>query len=292
MAASLRDLRRKIKSIRGTQKITSAMQLVAASKMQRAIRAATNTRSYTDAIQTLMGQIVPLGQSVIDPLFIAREPKELLVLVITTNRGWVGALNTQLMRMFTDWERTQRAAGRTVRVVIVGTKGRNYFARYSPDSLAAAFDATDRLPVFSDVSPIAQLLIEEFSSERADAVYLMYNKFISTLRQEPTVEPFLPFAPSPLKETQAGSADDQTVFEPSPTEIIRVLVPKALRMHLYQIALETYASEQSARMLAMKNATDNASELVDDLSFTYNSLRQASITAELLDIASGAAALA
>lgn len=291
MATSLRDLRRKIKSITSTQKITSAMQLVAASKMQRATRRATESRPFTDLASELMGLVSPAIDPTGQPLFQIRPHNQVLVLLVTTNRGLTGPLNTQLLRQFGEWQRQQERAGRTVRVVAVGAKGRQYVVRYYRDRLLADFLAPDRVPDYRDASPIGQLLIDEFVAARADAVFLAYNKFVSTLRQEPVIVPYLPFQPTTIGSHATDSLLSDFVFEPSQAEILATLVPRYLRARLYQVLLETHASEQSARMLAMKNATDNAGNLIDDLTLTYNGARQSAITGELLDIAGGAAAL-
>lgn len=305
MAASLRDLRRKIKSIKATQKITSAMQLVAASKMQRATRRAVESRPYTDVLTDLINQLAPSVDPASQPLFAQREAKTILVLLVTTNRGLAGSLNTQLLRKFMTWQKEQSQAGRTVRVVAVGTKGRQYLIRFARETLMADFQAPDSVPDFREATPVAQLLIDEFLAHKADAVYLAYNHFVSTLRQEPRIVPFLPFEyrRSNIEDRDEPATDrhstfdirhsvaNDIVFEPSKAEILAAIVPRVLRSRIYQLLLEAHASEQSARMIAMQNATDNAGDLLGDLSLTYNSFRQAAITGELLDIAGGAAAL-
>lgn len=308
MSASLRDLRRKIKSIRGTQKITSAMQLVAASKMNRAIRRATEARTYSNLIGSLVCDLSSLIDATQEPFFAHRPVRQRLVCLITTNRGLAGSLNTVLIRSVFKFIAGAEAQGESVRVVAVGAKGRQYLLRFAKERLVGDFLAPEAIPTFADASPIAQLLIDEFVAGRADRVDLAYNHFVSTLRQEPTIIPYLPFAPDTIPPKEKFSHTLETkgdrlneggeartidmLFEPSREEILHRLIPRALRVRLYQTLLETYASEQSARMLAMKNATDNAGDLLEDLDLTYNGLRQAGITSELLDIAAGAAALA
>lgn len=289
MAASLRDLRRKIKSITGTQKITSAMQMVAASKMSRAVARATSSRPYAEHAMAMVSRLSSAVDSTSQPLFAVRPSKRRLVLLVTTNRGLAGSLNTQLLRRFAEWQ-TSEARDADVKVVAVGAKGRNWLLRYAREQLKADFPAPDAIPDFADIRPIAQLLIDEFLANRTDEVYLAYSHFVSTLRQEPRIIRFLPFA-AEASEASDTPASDHMFFEPSKREILEALVPRVLRARLYQVLLETHASEQSARMLAMKNATDNAGDLISDLTLTYNGFRQAAITGELLDIAAGAAAL-
>jgi F-type H+-transporting ATPase subunit gamma len=305
MAASGRDLRRKLKSIKSTQKITSAMQLVAASKMQRAIKRALESRPFSSLAEEIVSSLSPAIDPTSQPLFSRRPIQKILVLLVATNRGLAGSLNTQLFRRFTLWQKEQQSAGRAVQVVAVGVKGRHYLTRYAREQLIADFPAPDRVPDYKDITPIAQILLDEFLATRVDAVYLAYNQFVSTLRQEPEIVQFLPFGVGNTSEAiesrpvagllgGGGDADRWSIdilFEPNREEILQTLLPRYLRVRLYQIMLETHASEQAARMIAMKNATDNAGDLLDDLTLTYNSLRQAAITGELLDIAAGAAAL-
>ncbi len=288
MATSLRDLRRKIRSIRSTQKMTSAMQLVAASKMQRAIRRAIESREYANRLRSLIDSIAQTVDPSGEPLFKSSESDTVLVILLTSNRGLAGSLNTQLMRLLASWQLEEINRGKRIEVVAVGAKGRHYLMRYARQSLLADFPAPDTVPTFTDATPVAQIAIDEFSSGRIERVYLAYNHFASTLKQEPRIIQYLPFT----TERGEGSANiTDVIFEPNQAAVLEALIPRVLRSQLYQTFLEAHASEQSARMLAMKNATDNAGDLVDDLSLTYNSYRQAAITGELLDIAGGAAAL-
>lgn len=286
MAASLRDLRNKIRSIKSTQKITSAMQLMSATRMQRAIRRATEARPYAERAKQLVELIAPSVDVTTQPLFAVRSIRVSFLVVATSNRGLAGQFNTQLIRQYLSWRR-DLPSGVDGRVVAVGAKGRAYFLRYDRASLLADFPYPDRVPDYHDISPIGQLVVDEFLAGRVDEVSLLYNHFVSTLRQEPRLIKLLPFAaPATDQETPK-----EILFEPDRSAILTALLPRQLRVQLYQSLLETYASEQSARMLAMKNATDNAGHLIDDLTLTYNSARQATITGELLDIAAGAAAL-
>ncbi len=290
MAASLRDLRNKIRSIKSTQKITSAMQLMSASRMQRAIRQATEARPYAEKARSLVELIAPSVDPETQPLFAIRPVKTSLLIVVTSNRGLAGQFNAQLIKQYLLWRR-DLPVDCLPRVVAVGAKGRAYFLRYEREQLVADFPYPDRVPDFAHITPIAQLAIDEFLVGNVDEVTLLYNHFVSTLRQEPRLLKFLPFGATRNEETQPSTESNDIVFEPSRQAILESLLPRHLRVQLYQILLETYASEQSARMIAMKNATDNAGDLIGDLTLTYNGARQAAITGELLDIAAGAAAL-
>jgi len=289
---SLRDLRTKIKSIGSTRKITAAMQLVAVSKMQKATNRALSSRPFTDLVSHIIERIAHDVEASAHPLFTTRPVKNVLLVLFTTNRGLAGSLNTQLLRMFSRWDKEQTKLGRSVKVVAVGAKGRTYLARYHRDQLVADFATPESIPDYNQARPIYHLAQEEFVAGRADEVYLGFNQFVSTLVQQPTIEPFLPFSIIEThKSEQEVAREPEIMFEPDQAAILNSLIPRFLGASLYQVLLETYASEQSARMIAMKNATDNAGDLIEDLELTYNGLRQSAITGELLDIASGAAAL-
>lgn len=285
MSASLRDLRRKIKSIGSTKKITAAMQLVAASKMQRAVDRAVTSRAYSEAGQAMLQDLSRYSEELNSPFFELRSHGSELLVIIASNRGLAGPLNTQLFRTWLSWERNEKLQPQ---IAVVGNKARAYILRYAKDQLVADFRAPDHIPDFSDSRPLAKLVIDDYLLGTYRRVWLLSNRFVSTLEQRPELGQFLPI-PRPNEELSHGGVPP--VFEPDRTSIVTPLMERLLRAKLYQVMLEAYASEQSARMIAMKNATDNAADLIGDLELTYNSARQASITAELLDIAGGAAAL-
>lgn len=285
MPAPLRDLKRKIKSIRSTQKITAAMQLVAASKMQRATERALAARDYSTIGQEILRILEGSREEATSPFLEARPAGDDLLVIFSSNRGLAGPLNTQLYRTWLDWQRRDNLKPK---IIVVGQKARSYILRYAPDQLIADFPAPEHVPDFSDVRPIAKLAIDDFLKGTYRRIWVLFSRFINTLEQRPELSQFLPIP----KAERIDQGDATTpIFEPDETTILTPLLERLLRAQFYQIMLESHASEQSARMIAMKNATDNATDLIGDLELTYNSARQAAITGELLDIAAGASAL-
>ena len=283
--ASVRQLRRRIRSVENTAKITKAMSMIAASKMRRVQEAALVGRPYADRLRDLLADLAaqPHDEEEILPLLQGREIKNTEIIHITPDRGLTGGLNSNLNRAAAQFilERTG-----DVNVVPVGKKGRDFMVRYGRDVRAVFTDLGDR-PVITDITPIARLVIDDYSQQRADAVYLVYARFVSTTVQRPVVEQLLPVVPAELRSQDAVGY----IYEPSSLEVLSSLLPRFVETQIYHAVLEGIASEQSARMVAMRNATDNANSMVEDLTLAMNKVRQESITTELLDIIGGAAAV-
>ena len=282
--ASVRQIKRRISSVDNTAKITKAMSMIAASKMRRAQEMALQTRPYADRMQSLLADLAAQPQDVDEthPLLMRREPGRVQLIVITPDRGLTGGLNTAVNR---------RAAqqlvdlGAEADVVAVGKKGRDFFARTA--NLRAVFTDMGDRPTVADAGPIARVVIDDYEAERVDAVYLAYARFVNTTLQRPEVMPLLPVVPAELEAKDTVGY----IFEPSPRAVLAELVPRYVEMEIYHALLEAVASEQSARMVAMRGATDNALEMKADLTLEMNKVRQESITTELLDIVGGAAAV-
>ena len=282
--ASVRQIKRRISSVDNTAKITKAMSMIAASKMRRAQEMALQTRPYADRMQTLLADLAAQPQDVDEahPLLMRREPGRVQLIVITPDRGLTGGLNTAVNR---------RAAqqlvdlGGEADVVAVGKKGRDFFARTA--NLRAVFTDIGDRPTVADAGPIARVVIDDYEAERVDAVYLAYARFVNTTLQRPEVMPLLPVVPAELEAKDTVGY----IFEPSPRAVLAELLPRYVEMEIYHALLESVASEQSARMVAMRGATDNALEMKADLTLEMNKVRQESITTELLDIVGGAAAV-
>lgn len=292
--ASAREIRRRIKSVRNTGKITKAMELVSASKMRRAQRNVLATRPYTDRLYDVMGELTTrsLGGTSDHPLLRAHPAvKSVALIMITPDRGLAGALNSNILRAASRFLLDQRNLGRTTAVLAVGKKGRDFIVR-TGQNLEADIIGLGDTPLLLDILPVATVAINGFSPDdqgysRFDEVYLLYSEFVNTLMQRPKLRRFLPVeAPA---DTGATSTD--YTYEPNREEVLDQLLPRFVEVQLYQAILESIASEHSARMIAMRNANDNASELVRDLTLTYNKARQAAITNEISEIAAGAAAL-
>ena len=282
--ASVRQIKRRITSVDNTAKITKAMSMIAASKMRRAQEMALQTRPYADRMQALLADLAAQPQDVDEthPLLMRREPGRVQLIVITPDRGLTGGLNTAVNR---------RAAqqlvdlGAEADVVAVGKKGRDFFARTA--NLRAVFTDMGDRPTVADAGPVARVVIDDYEAGRVDAVYLAYARFVNTTLQRPEVMPLLPVVPAELEAKDTVGY----IFEPSPRAVLADLLPRYVEMEIYHAVLEAVASEQSARMVAMRGATDNALEMKADLTLEMNKVRQESITTELLDIVGGAAAV-
>jgi F-type H+-transporting ATPase subunit gamma len=283
---STRDIRRRIKSVKNTAQITKAMQMVAAAKMRRAQQAALVGRPYADLLNSILAEAGPRIASFKHPLMEVRAVKKRALILVSTDRGLCGGLNGNLFR---EAAKLDKAA--TV-FIAAGRKGAQFIAR-TKRSLAAEFTYKDT-PQFAEARAISKFAQELFLKGDVDAVDILFPRFINTLTQQPQIVPFLPVGkisavtvglnapPEELKSTAPRA--DTFEFEPSEEAVLGALLPHSLNFQMHQILLETKASEQSARMVAMKNATDNAKQIIKDLTLEYNKLRQANITKELLEI--------
>lgn len=283
---SPREIRRRIRSVKNMSQITRAMEMVAASKMRRAQDRVTSGRPYSERLREVLGDLASLqldgDQLKKFPLLEQREVKRTAVIMITPDRGLSGSLNTNILRRATQYIRNEAPGGNPL-VIAVGKKGRDFAARTDQEMIAEFIQMGDR-PSLDAIRPIAQVAIQEFLEGRVDAVHIVYPQFVNTLTQRPEVLQLLPIA-SP--EGDSERAQD-FIFEPSSDDVLNQLLPRYVEINLYQAVLENIASFYSAQMVAMRNATDNAKELSDDLSLAYNKARQAQITNEVAEIAAGA----
>lgn len=283
--ANTRELRRRIKSIKNTSQITKAMQMVAATKMRRAQNQALNSRPYTEALNFSLSKLIGRVSPEAHRFLTGNDSKVTGVMLFSTDKGLVGALNTNLLRAVTS-----QAVGANTNYYTVGKKGRNYVVRMGKD-LEADFE-NDEIVTFREAKQIAKLLIAEFLSGKLMEIYLIYPHFVSALRQEPTVIRLLPISISEVEAEKTSEVSaSEFLFEPSVDELLDSLLVHSIETKIYQALLETKACEHSARMMAMQNATDNAKDLVSDLQLTYNQTRQDAITRELLEITSAGLAL-
>jgi F-type H+-transporting ATPase subunit gamma len=290
-AGQLRIIRRRIRSIQSAAKITRAMELVAASKMRRAQLNALAARPYAERLRWVLANLAEtLG--LIDPedrnpLFEERpEIRNVELIFVTPNRGLSGSLVSNLSRRAGQFVLDQ---GKPVRVIAIGRKGRDFMRRAGQQVVAEFLDLGD-YPAYVDVRPIAQIAIGDFLSSAADEVYLIFAEFVNTVTQRPTLFKLLPIeAPTQTEKPAAAGVD--YIYEPSREAVLAELLPRYIERQVYGAILEATASEQSARMVAMRNATDNANELMRDLTLVYNKARQEAITSELLDIVGGVEAM-
>jgi len=279
--ASQRDIRRRIQSSRNIKQITRAMQFVAASKLKRAQDATLQSRPYAEKLEEVLADVATVLDGEDHPLLVRREGGRRLIVLITTDRGLAGALNTNTIR-FAAGEITGTPGD--LSVVTVGRKGRDAMRR-ARVPLEAHFEGYGERPAFADVLPLARLITDDYLAGKWNRIDIVYSRFISTLTQRPTMDELLPITPD---EDTAGIPGNQFIFEPDPGPVLERLLPRYVATRLFQAVLESKASEESSRMVAMKNATENAEDLIEDLTISYNKVRQANITREMIEIASGA----
>jgi F-type H+-transporting ATPase subunit gamma len=306
---STREIRRRIRSVGNMQQITRAMEMVSAAKMRKAQQRVTASRPYSEQLRQIMTDLAAQQpdpeQMAQFPLLQKRPVRTIELIVVTPDRGLTGALNTNILRRGTRFildetppsgrgghggetppsggDGQTRAA---VQVIAVGKKARDYFVR-TRQNVVAEFIGIGDTTTLDAVRPIADIAIDDFASGKVDAVYVVYSRFVNTLVQRPEVLQILPVEPP---EAQEGYSD--YIFEPSPEAVLNDLLPRYVEVQLYQAILEGIASEHSARMVAMRSASDNAKEIQQELTLSYNKARQAQITREVSEIAAGANAMA
>lgn len=283
--ANTREIRRRIKSIKNTAQITKAMQMVASSKMRKAQMRALSGRPYAHMLDQVAAHLAANSGEITHPLLEVRPVKKRGVLVITSDKGLCGALNTNVLR-----EVIKDDTADTIYITI-GRKGRGALARLGKNILAD-FELKENFS-FRESKKISQLLIDKFLAGEIDQVDVYFSHFVNTLSQNPTCTHLIPILPETITETEDGShTTKEYLFEPNAQELLGGLLPYFVHFEIYQKILDAHASEHSARMVAMKSATDNAKQLVKELTLEYNKVRQASITTELLEISTAQAVLA
>jgi F-type H+-transporting ATPase subunit gamma len=298
--ASARDIKKRIKSVKNISQITRALEAVSASRVRKAQARVLASRAFSEKAWEILLNVQKAASrgAELHPLLTARDDvNEVMIVLITSDRGLAGAFNSNIIRVA---QRFGQRLGKPVRYVTVGRKGRDSLIRARANVIAEFSDFPSD-PTVADLKPIARLAIEEFLSGHVDQVFIAYTDFINTLTQRPVVLSWLPLIPyhtedqvmaemvKDVPEVSAGSSDYE--YEPDASAIIDEIVPRFTELQLYQALLESQASEHSARMVAMRNASDNAGQLIEDLTLVYNKARQAAITAEILDIVGGANAL-
>ncbi|HEX3255996.1 MAG TPA: ATP synthase F1 subunit gamma [Gaiellaceae bacterium] len=293
--ATVQDIKRRLRSVRNTRKITKAMELVAAAKLRRAEARIEALRPYADRMRELMIGTARATPSRQFPLLEERDVQTVAILPLTGDRGLAGAFNAQILRRAFTLEREARGEGQGARWVVVGKKGRSSlrFRRYDVEQ--AWVDFTDR-PDYSDAVAIAHKLAELYTESEVDRVVIVYNHYESPLTQRVVVEDVLPIPRTALEDEEEKTPyeialEGDFIYEPEPEEILKRLLPTYLETSIYRALLESAASEHGARMTAMRNASKNAGELIDRLTLDMNRARQAEITQEILEVVAGADAL-
>ena len=287
---TIRQLKRRITSVKNTAKITNALQLVAASKMRRAQDRASQARPYAEKLRLVLAGLATRqsgSDEAAHPLLESRPVRNVAVLHITPDRGLCGGLNANLNRAAGTFVAMQHEP---VSLVAVGKKGRDFFTR-AHVHITAEFTELGDYPTQADTLGVARVIMDDYLAERIDRVFIAYSEAVSTAVQRPVMRQLLPIEPPRMESAAADEYLGDYIFEPSPEVVLQRLLPRYIEMQIYEAVLQNAASFQSAQMVAMKNATDNANEITRELTLTYNKARQEQITKELLDIVGGAAAL-
>lgn len=290
MANQTREIRRRIRSVKNIAQVTKAMEAVSAAKMRKAQAQVLASRPYAQQAREVLSYIarLPNVDSSLSPLLKEREQiRRVGVLLITADRGLAGGLNANVIRACAAFMRSKRQQGIEMEAVTVGRKGRDWLLRYDP-VIRAEYTGFPDNPTAVHVGQVARLLVDEFTTGHYDEVYMVYTDFINTIRQQPHVERLLPVTPP--TDAPVNMAPEY-IFEPSPEVVLNRVLYAFVEVQVLQALFESIASEHSARMVAMRNATDAASELIDTLTLVYNKARQESITSELMDIVGGKTAL-
>jgi F-type H+-transporting ATPase subunit gamma len=282
-----RDIVRRIDSIRNTQKITKAMQVVAATRLRKAQAAVQATRPYADKMIEVLQTVSERATEYKHPFLVRREGKRAVMILVTTDKGLAGAVNVNNIRAATRY--MQENYPDHPRYVTLGRKGRDFLLRYRRDVIAEVSSIPDR-PTQAQVLPAVTVALEEYTKGNADAVLLCYAKWVSTLRQVPTVSVLIP-AEIPKREQERTGPTADYIYEPDPESVLDGLLPRYVETQVFQAVLENKASEYSAKMIAMQNATNAAGDLINALTLFANKVRQEGITTELIDIVSGAQAV-
>jgi F-type H+-transporting ATPase subunit gamma len=284
-----KEIRNKISSVKSTQKITKAMEMVAASKMRRAQERMRLARPYAASMRKVIGHLYEANPEYRHPFLVEREPRAIGIIVVSTDRGLCGALNANVFKSVLVLARSWQAQGATVSLCLIGTKGVAFFRRLSLPIMATVTALGDR-PRIADLIGSVTVMLDAYREGRLDRVFLVNARFVNTMSQQPEVQQLLP-VPHELTDKADLAEHWDYIYEPGAVEILDALLMRYVESQVYQAAVENVASEMAARMVAMKSASDNAGELISELQLIYNKARQAAITKELAEIVGGAAAV-
>ncbi len=299
--ASTKEIKSRIKSVKNTKKITKAMELVAASKMKRAVSSTLASRLYAEYSWEILTSIANSSEEISHPLFVQREVKNILLVLITSNRGLCGAYNAQVIKKSLALF-SKDIDGANIDIITIGRKGDTAMRRIGRNVIASFTELPDSIRL-TDIMPVSSMIMDEYTKGNYDKVLVAYTDFVSALTQKPNIKQILPISKDQIKElidtvghnseieVKPLSAHIEYTFEGDQSLLLQSLAEKLSRMQIYQMLLESNASEQSSRMVAMKNASDAAGEMIDDLTLVFNKARQASITQEISEISAGMASV-
>ena len=291
---SLKELKNRISSVKSTRKITSAMKMVAASKLRRAQELAESSRVYADSLAFILSSLAGKNSNSSDlpEILTGREnPQTTLLIVNSSDRGLCGGFNSNLFRNAKTWIAEQQAKGKTVKLLTVGKKAASFYRRAEIDVIANFEDLTSNDRQLQVAEEIKNKIVKLFEAKEVDEVSILFNKFVSAIAQEPTYQSIIPMANDEDSSEEVETSNAVFEFEPDKNELLEYLLPRNFLTQIYRSILESSASEHAARMTSMDNATRNAGDMIDRLTLTYNRTRQAFITKELIEIISGAEAV-
>lgn len=291
--ASLKEIRAKVTSIKSTQKITRAMQMVAASKMRRAQERMEVGRPYADSMRRVISHLVQASSDYKHPYMATRPIEKVGYIVITSDRGLAGGLNINLFKALSKSIQEYQDQSVAAEFAVIGAKGVSFFKSFGGKVTSAVTDYGDK-PTFEQINSPVQAMLDDYSQGKIDRIYLVYNKFVNAMTQKPTVNQLVPLPEGSFNDDASGMQTELSwdyIYEPDIKTLIDELLGRYIESIVYQAVMENIASEQSSRMVAMKAATDNAGDLINDLQLVYNKLRQAAITREISEIVGGAAAV-
>lgn len=298
MAVNTKTIKRRIKSVGNTRKITKAMEMISAVKMRRAVANVLATRGYANFAWEMLTEIASKTDVSLHPLLAKREVKRVGVILITGNRGLAGGFSSRLLQTVNDFVSSQKNIKCEVDILLTGKQGRKIHLKYG-HKVTAEFEKMDLTSKVDEILPMARLAVKEYTEGKYDLVVVAYTDFVSALKQVPRLKQILPLedrADEMLGQTKPETQSVKPLklgykFEPDPTAVLDLLLPRLVEMQIYQAILESDASEHSARMMAMRNASDSAKEIIKELNYSFNKARQSAITQEISEIVGGASAL-
>ena len=298
MPVNTKIIKRRIKSIGNTRKITKAMEMISAVKMRRAVANVVATRGYSNLAWEMLTEIAKRTDVSLHPLLQKREVKHIAVILITSNRGLAGGFSSRLLQATHEFINSAKGKiGPEIDILLTGRQGKKIYHKFG-HKVVAEFDKLDLTTKINEILPMAQLAIKDYIERKYDLVMIAYTDFVSPLKQAPKIKQILPLQDfsdltlhSDAKKTENANSSLEYKFEPDPKAVLDVLLPRLIEMQIYQTILESDASEHSSRMIAMRSASDSANEIIKELQYSFNKARQASITQEISEIVGGAAAL-
>lgn len=286
--ASTRQLKSRVKSVKGTRQITKAMQLVAASKMRRAQDVAAQVHLFSEAARELLTHLRSLPETAHHHLFTGRAVSTRLVVLITSDKGLAGAYNANVLKRYTELLKADKAAGIATKTICIGRKAAQFVARIKDVEVIGVYEGFPERPTENELRPLVNSMIDQFTNKEVDAVDVIFTQYKNSITQIASTKQLLPAG---FVETAVSESVSQASFEPSAEEVLEATTHRLIEVQLFQAYLDSVASEHSMRMIAMKNATDNAGDLIDDLTLEMNKVRQAGITQELSEISGGVEAM-